>query len=800
VRLWPIIILLALVTRLPALNNRFYSNDEATYSALAARVAAGGTMYADAVDHKPPGIVSTYAAIFRVAGVYRLAAVRVALIFVVALTGILVGELAAGVAGNPAARLAGVLYVLASATGFPDNVQAANTELFLNLPLVAASIAVVAAHSAGSAKRALLLSLAAGALTGAAALFKYQAAIAGLAWLWFAFRARRRPGVAIAMAAGLAVGFGAVAFALLRHYASAGRLDAFLFWGWRYNFAYIASMPLARQMARALVRTTAIALWWAPLVVLAWRRRCVDGTVVWLAVMGIAVATGGRYFGNYYLMLLPPLAVLAARREVPRRFLVATGALAAVSVALAVFWLPLRPALRDEDARYRAVGGWLLEHSSPDDTIFVWGDSAQVYVYSRRLMGPRFAFANYHTGKIWGTGADETDAATREDLVVPRAWKELDDDFRHAPPRFVVDAAAGGLHGFAGDALKKYPAIWPEIESNYRLVSTVAGVPIYQRAAAGASPRTLDIYFIDVEGGQSTLVVSPDKQSLLIDAGYAGNDGRDRDRVLAAVRDAGLSRIDYLLVTHFHSDHVGGVPDVASRLPIGTFVDYGEPSGADENALPPFKAYASARQKGAHLVPKPGDRLPLTSADVRVVSAGGTVVSKPLPGGGAANAACAAYSRRADDPSENARSLGVLVAFGRFRFLDLGDLNWNPLGRLVCPTNLLGAVDLFLLPHHTNDDAAVPAMLTALAPRVVVSNNGPTKGGTAGAMKLVHQLTNTDVWQLHKSRSDGATNSDDRLLANVDDGKSGYWIKVSATADGRFTVTNARTGDARTYK
>lgn len=799
-RLWPVIFLLAFVTRLPALTDRFYSNDEATYSALAARMDAGGTMYADAVDHKPPGIVSTYAAVFHVAGVYRIAAVRLALILVVALTGIAVGELAARLASDPRARVAGVLYVLASATGFPDNVQAANTELLLNLPLTMAAIAAAMAISAGRAASALALAVAAGALTGVAGLFKYQAALAGLAWLWAAAAARTRPRISVAMAAGLAFGFGAVGAALLWHYASVGHLDAFLFWGWRYNFAYIASMPLERQVGRALVRTTAIALWWAPLVVLAVRRRRVDGAGVWLAVMGIAVAAGGRYFGNYYLMLLPPLAVLAARSEVPRRFVVAAGALAAVSVTLAFFWLPLRPVLRDEDVRYREVGGWLRGHSSPGDTIFVWGDSAQVYVYARRLMGPRFAFANYHTGRIWGTGADEPDAAPREDLVVPRAWAELGDDFRRAPPRFVVDAAAGGLHGFGGNALSKYPAIWQEIDANYRLVSTVAGVPIYQRADVGAARRSLDIYFIDVEGGQSTLVVTPNGQSLLVDAGYAGNDGRDRDRVLAAVRDAGLSRIDYLLVTHFHGDHVGGVPDVASRLPIGTFVDYGEPSGADGNALPPFKAYVPVREKGSHLVPKPGDRIPLESVDLRVVSAGGTVVATPLPGAGAANPACASYSRRADDTTENARSLGVRLAFGRFTFLDLGDLNWNPLGRLACPNDLIGAVDLFLAPHHTNDDATVPAMLAALRPRAIVSNNGPTKGGTAEALALVHRVPNADVWQLHRSKNSGTANSADALIANVDDGKSAYWLKVSAREDGSFTVTNARTNASRTYR
>jgi 4-amino-4-deoxy-L-arabinose transferase-like glycosyltransferase len=460
VRLWPIVFLLAVVTRLPALTDRLYSNDEATYSALAARLNAGGTMYADAVDHKPPGIVFTYGTIFRLAGAYRVAAVRVLLVLIVALTGLAVGELAARLAANPRARIAGVLYVLASATGFPDNVQAANTELALNLPLTCAAISVVASAAEERVSAALALAIAAGLLTGVAALFKYQAAIAGAAWLWTAFSIRRRPRVAAAIVAGLGVGFAAVAIALLWHYAAAGHLDAFLFWGWRYNFAYIASMPLNRELARALVRTAAIALWWAPLVVLAARHRRVDITLVWLIAMAVAVCTGGRFFGNYYLMLLPPLAVLVAQAAVPRRTLVAAGALAAASTIVATFWFALRPALRLEDDRYRAVGAWVRGHSDPADRMFVWGDSAQIYVYAKRLMATRFAFVNYQTGKIWGTGADEADAPARADLVVPRAWDELLTDLQRAPPRYVIDAAGGGLHGFGGHALARHPEVW----------------------------------------------------------------------------------------------------------------------------------------------------------------------------------------------------------------------------------------------------------------------------------------------------------------------------------------------------
>ncbi len=318
-------------------------------------------------------------------------------------------------------------------------------------------------------------------------------------------------------------------------------------------------------------------------------------------------------------------------------------------------------------------------------------------------------------------------------------------------------------------------------------------------AAVGAAAReTLDIYFIDVEGGQSTLIATPAGESLLIDAGYSGFGDRDATRVMDAARDAGLTRIDTLLITHFHGDHDGGVPALARRIPIHTFVDYGSPVETAESTIVPYQAYAAVRAKGVHAQPKPGERLPLAGVVVDVVTAGGARLSKPLSGAGQPNPACASFEPRADDPSENARSLGVRVSFGAFRFLDLGDLNWNPLGRLACPDNLVGPVDLYLVPHHANSDSNVPAFLAAVRPRVIVSNNGAEKGGAADALASLHRL-GVDVWQLHASRAEGAQNSNAALIANVDDGATSHWIKVSASADGSFTVTNHRTGATKAY-
>ncbi len=332
----------------------------------------------------------------------------------------------------------------------------------------------------------------------------------------------------------------------------------------------------------------------------------------------------------------------------------------------------------------------------------------------------------------------------------------------------------------------------------------VAIAAVLGLAAAASAPRTLDIYFIDVEGGQSTLIVTPGGQSMLIDTGYPDQNGRDPDRIMAAVRDAGVSRIDYLVITHFHEDHDGGAAELARRIPIDTFVDYGSPVQTEPEVVAAFTAYERARRNGRHLVPAPGDRLTLGGVEADVVSAGGSTLSRPLDGGGQSNAACAAYRPRADNTTENPRSLGVLVRFGTFRFLDLGDLVWNKLGALVCPDNLIGEVDAYLVAHHGNGDSNVPAVLAALRPRVAIVDNGEYKGGVASALATLRRTPGLEdgVWQLHRSGSDGAENFPDAFIANLrgDAADGAAWIKLSATDDGGFSVTNGRTGWTKRYE
>ena len=324
-------------------------------------------------------------------------------------------------------------------------------------------------------------------------------------------------------------------------------------------------------------------------------------------------------------------------------------------------------------------------------------------------------------------------------------------------------------------------------------------------ATGAASTRELEIVFIDVEGGASTLLVTPAGQSVLIDAGYGGRDGRDPARILAAAADAGVTRIDYLLVTHFHNDHVGGVPELAARMPIGTFIDYGlpwgTPIGSDRMTRGAFQAYAPFREGHRHIMPRPGDRLPLEGIQATVVSSGGALLTTPLAGGGRANDRCAGAEDHPEDGTENYRSIGVMFQLGAFRFLALGDLSGNTLTRLVCPTNLLGEASVYLVAHHGDYDTSVPALYAAVRPQTAIMNNGVTKGGSPDAFKALRGAPGLeDLWQLHASRNERVVNAPEELIANVDEGTTSHTIRLTASADGSYRIVNGRTGFAKSYR
>ena len=340
---------------------------------------------------------------------------------------------------------------------------------------------------------------------------------------------------------------------------------------------------------------------------------------------------------------------------------------------------------------------------------------------------------------------------------------------------------------------------------------------------------TLDIYLVDVEGGNATLFAAPSGGSLLIDTGNGGAAAmRDADRILAAAKDAGLTQIDHLITTHYHGDHYGAMSEVANRIPIKEFIDHG-PNVQAAPATDEFlqKVYPQLFAKSKHTVVKPGDHIELKGLDARVVAAAGQMIATPLPGAGSRNPYCATYKPKDPDPSENAQSVGTHITFGRFKTVHMGDLTWNKESDLMCPTNRLGTVDLFIVSHHGQAISNSEVLVHALAPRVAIMNNGTRKGGQPDAMKVLYSSPGLeDLWQIHFSQLSGQeytvpglfiANGTDEALTSMPvaaiaapapgpgaapppaHNGTAYWIKVSAREDGSFTVTNSRNGFSKTY-
>ena len=378
-------------------------------------------------------------------------------------------------------------------------------------------------------------------------------------------------------------------------------------------------------------------------------------------------------------------------------------------------------------------------------------------------------------------------------------------------------------------------------------------------SAQSKSSKTLDIYFIDTEGGHSTLYVAPAGESLLMDTGSPG--GRDVERIMAVIQAAGVKQIDHLILTHYHSDHVGGLQELATRIPILHFIDHGSTVELKE-MVPGFqKMYAEMNSKVKHTVVAPGDKIPFDGLTVTVVTSNGRVLKTPLPGGGIPNPACANFAPRDEarvDP-ENPMSVGVVIAYGKFRTVNLGDFTWNKEDELMCPTNPIGRVDLYLTSHHGIDQSGSAVLVHGLHPRVAVMHNSAFKGGAIQTMQVLHTSPGLeDIWQLHWAYAAGLEqNSPGLFIANIEDnttmanvllnppptfgqgrgpgglvgggppppagaapkpagpggpagggstgGRRGdhtgpaFWIKVSAEPDGTFSVTNTRNNFTKTY-
>jgi competence protein ComEC len=343
------------------------------------------------------------------------------------------------------------------------------------------------------------------------------------------------------------------------------------------------------------------------------------------------------------------------------------------------------------------------------------------------------------------------------------------------------------------------------------LLAIVAAMLLPIPAALTQGQNTTDIYFIDTEGGQATLIISPSigmlgtRETLLVDAGNLNPPGRDADRIVAAMKDAGVERVDQLVVTHYHGDHVGGVAALFDKVPVRRVLDPGafvpEQNGNREAG---YVSYVPVRQNAHVSVAKPGMKIPVAGLDVHVVSSAGELLTSPLPGvRRSTNSLCSNAQRKAQDNTpNNYESIGMVVEYGRFRYLDLADLTWNQEIELVCPANLLGTVSVYRTTRHGTEWSGAQALVHSVRPRVAVMNNNPTKGGVPGTFQVVRSSPGLeDFWQLHYSDNVGKdVNSSEQFIANFTDaGDGGHYIKLSARPDGSFTMTNSRNKFAKEY-
>ena len=306
-----------------------------------------------------------------------------------------------------------------------------------------------------------------------------------------------------------------------------------------------------------------------------------------------------------------------------------------------------------------------------------------------------------------------------------------------------------------------------------RLALTAAAIVAFTGAllAQRGPAKPLDIYVVDTEGGKAALWVTPSGQSLLIDSGNPGS--RDLDRIMAAVNDAGLKQIDFLISTHYHVDHIGGLQELSKRIPIAHYVDHG-PNVEEREQVQGFQAaYAELYGKAKHTVVRPGDKIPITGLDWRIVTSAGNVLKTALtPGAAKPNPACTGVAPKDASPTDdNAQSVGSVITFGQFRAIDLGDLLWNKENELVCPNNPVGTVDVYFVTHHGLDASGSPALVHAVQPRVAVMQNGTRKGGGVEAIKTLRSSSGfEDLWQLHWSYNAGLElNSAGVFIANIDD-------------------------------
>jgi beta-lactamase superfamily II metal-dependent hydrolase len=323
-------------------------------------------------------------------------------------------------------------------------------------------------------------------------------------------------------------------------------------------------------------------------------------------------------------------------------------------------------------------------------------------------------------------------------------------------------------------------------------------------AAPYAADRQLEIEWVDVLGGAATLIVTPAGESILVDAGWPGFDGRDAKRIKAALDRHGLTAIDHLIVTHYHTDHYGGVPQLAAVVPIRKFYDHGPMSALpeDRNFAQMYGAYRAAA-KDTTTALKPGDTITVKQGSgpklsLTVVASGGEVIAGTST---TPNPACAAATAQPEDTTDNRRSLAFILRYGQFEFFDGGDLTGDVEAQLACPADRVGAVDLYQVTHHGQANSNNPVLLATLKPTAAVMNNGPRKGGAAETVQRLKALpTLKGLFALHKNVATGPeVNAAPENTAN-DAPDSGHGLRAAVDAKGTsFTITNPRTNETKTF-
>ena len=324
--------------------------------------------------------------------------------------------------------------------------------------------------------------------------------------------------------------------------------------------------------------------------------------------------------------------------------------------------------------------------------------------------------------------------------------------------------------------------------------------------AAKLHDGALRIFAIDVEGGQATLFVSPTGQSLLVDTGWGGHNGRDADRIVEAAKEAGLSRIDTVLITHYHDDHVTGLQQLMARIPVGTFYDHGAVYEKSAHIDELYAQYLSVSKGHKRVSPRAGEALNLSGFDALAISSDGVVMKKALPGAGKPNSLCKDLPSLSADTTENGHSLGIVIRFAGINILDAGDLTMDRERDLICPSNLIGHADVVIVSHHGSDLSSSRVFVHSLTPRVAVMDNGDTKGGSTSVLDTYRSSPGlVALYQLHTapvagSPQPGGTaqqgaehNVPPALIANIS-GVEGKRIDIDVNADGSIDIENRRTG------